>query len=96
MINHPNRNKNVLLLNQGCAIARAILADGSLTLIGNPAHDGGVIARQHAALVAVEAAMHIYNSEDRDQTIPAYADADNLRHTLREGVQSMATRIKAI
>lgn len=93
MINHPNRNKNALLLAQGCDIARAILADGSLTLIGEPIHDGGVVARQRAALVAVEASVRAYNAGDHDQTILAYVEADKLRQTLREGVAALAARM---
>ena len=94
MTNHPNRSRSALLLAHGCEIARAILADGSLTLIGEAAHDGGVIARQRAALIAVEQAMRVYNAADHDQTIPVYRDADALRHTLREGAVALAARIE--
>ena len=96
MTNHPYRNKNILLLTQGCEIARAILADGSLTLIGDePVHNGGVVVRQRAALLAVEHAMRVYNAGDHDPTISAYIDADHLRNTLREGCVALATRIKS-
>lgn len=89
--NHPNRSKNVLLLSQGVEIARAILADGSLTLIGDdPRHNGGVAARWRAALVAVETAIRAYNAGDHDQTIPAYIEADKLRQRLGEGATAKA------
>jgi len=96
MTNHPNRNKNVRLLNHGYAIARAILADGSLTLISEPVHDGGVVACHRAALTAIDFAVSAYNAGDHDKTIPAYVKADALRQMLREGAAALAARLKAI
>lgn len=96
MTNHSSRNRQAALLRQGIDITRAIMSGGSLSLIGDdPAHNGGVIARIDAALIAIDGAMRAYNADDNNQSVAVYREAEALRQQLRDSAAALVSRIAA-
>jgi len=88
MTNHPNRSR----LGQAIDTASAIIASGSVTLMDDPAHDAGVLARYEAALLVIDRAIIAYSGS---LASPLYKRADEQRTTFRLVIEGIRSRMAA-
>jgi len=87
MTNHPSR---IGRLQSAMNAASAIISSGSVTLIGDAAHDAAVLTRYQAAEIVINSAMA---ERDYDLSSAAYLAAAEKRHMYRECIASLKSRM---